>query len=1119
MDQQPRKGPAAMARGQTSLDFLMTYGWAISLVAIVIGALFALGIFNVGSFLGPRTTGFSQVSVIAWNINSAGDFSLKLQNFAGKGIRVAVITVTRGTSSISYNITNVSIPDGKVSNTFTVGTISGLAPGQYYTLPLRIIYADLNGFNYTDTGTISGTVGTGAVPPSVRINSPSSNSLLTSRTIGIGVTVAGANLSYTDISIINYTSGDVVNSTSNSSTGTYTVQLSVPDDGAYNITAVAHYTGGSNRSAVARNVTVNTTAPPALQCGDPLSTPNHVYTLSGDVNSSGTCFTIAADNVMLDCDGHSINYSQSVDGYGVNVTGYDNAVITNCTFYNDRTEAGASIYAISLLDSSNSRILYNILSHTTSAISLEQAYNSTVAHNNMVESLNWGVVLYNTSDNNITLNTISASVAGLAVIEGAHESITDNDITALSPNNQLIYVSSSNDSVIHGNRISGSVESPLFSVEGIYLTDSNGINVTGNSVNGSEASAVQTNNVTRSLFSGNSIDTVGPSAYGIRLSIGSGNNASDNRISTNGSSAFGTSLESDSGSSIADNNITVYGDDSYGVYVAASENDSVSGNDIGVYGAGVETAGVYVLDSDNIIIRDNSAYLLTESMNMRIIKVYNSNNSAVERNYAYSSINGAQGLDIEFAVGTNLTNNTVVLPNGGSIGIELFNSNESAITGNTVDAAGGSTYAAFIETESSRNNLSDNVLTASGADAVAIGFYGAANDNLLYNNIINGTTPVSSDGSPNLWNTTLDCGTTNIIGGNCTGGNFWAQPDGNGWSQNATECNANSNGICTSNYTMDSNNIDYLPLTNLAPRSAVDDTVWVANFGSDTVSRINKTTGGVIGSPIGVGSYPYGIAVDQDSVWVANYNDGAVSRINKTTGGVIGSPIGAGSGPTGIAVDQDSVWVANMYSSTVSRINKTTNTNMVNITVGSGPQSIGKGIAVDRDSVWVANYNDGTVSRINKTTDTVIANITGFSGPQGIAVDWDSVWVSNNGGSTVSRINKSTNTNMINITVGSSPYGVAVDQDSVWVANQDSNTVSRINKTTETVIGSQIGVGTIPYGISIDQDSVWVSNYNDNTVSRINRTTGTVIGSPIAVGANPVNLGDMTGYAYDMFFR
>jgi hypothetical protein len=61
----------------------------------------------------------------------------------------------------------------------------------------------------------------------------------------------------------------------------------------------------------------------------------------------------------------------------------------------------------------------------------------------------------------------------------------------------------------------------------------------------------------------------------------------------------------------------------------------------------------------------------------------------------------------------------------------------------------------------------------------------------------------------NVWNTTKTSG-TNIIGGSFLGGNFWANPSGTGFGQTCAD--TNKDGICNTKYTLNSNNIDYLPL-------------------------------------------------------------------------------------------------------------------------------------------------------------------------------------------------------------------------------------------------------------------------------------------------------------------
>jgi hypothetical protein len=50
----------------------------------------------------------------------------------------------------------------------------------------------------------------------------------------------------------------------------------------------------------------------------------------------------------------------------------------------------------------------------------------------------------------------------------------------------------------------------------------------------------------------------------------------------------------------------------------------------------------------------------------------------------------------------------------------------------------------------------------------------------------------------------------NIAGGPFLGGNYWASPEGNGFSQ--THQDVDYDGICETAYDMGKGNIDYLPL-------------------------------------------------------------------------------------------------------------------------------------------------------------------------------------------------------------------------------------------------------------------------------------------------------------------
>ncbi len=148
-----------MKKAQAALDFLMTYGWALLLIVLVVGALFALGIFDVGSFLGSKASGFAQVGIVGWKLADDGAFTAKFENHAGSNINVTSINATLGTESVAYNST-FNVNNGQQSSTIAVGTFSSPGgKGTSYSINVNIAYTDKKtGFAYTDAGTITGKV-------------------------------------------------------------------------------------------------------------------------------------------------------------------------------------------------------------------------------------------------------------------------------------------------------------------------------------------------------------------------------------------------------------------------------------------------------------------------------------------------------------------------------------------------------------------------------------------------------------------------------------------------------------------------------------------------------------------------------------------------------------------------------------------------------------------------------------------------------------------------------------------------------------------------------------------------------------------------------------------------
>jgi nitrous oxidase accessory protein NosD len=112
---------------------------------------------------------------------------------------------------------------------------------------------------------------------------------------------------------------------------------------------------------------------------------------------------------------------------------------------------------------------------------------------------------------------------------------------------------------------------------------------------------------------------------------------------------------------------------------------------------------------------------------------------------------------------------------------------------------------------------------------------------LIYNNYFNNTLNVRvGTGVGTIWNNSLTSGTS-IAGGPFIGGNFWAKPDGTGFSQICTDLDGNGIGDLPYKIYEDPDNIyedifDYLPLVSLSSmQNSVSST---ANF---AVSVTNGT--------------------------------------------------------------------------------------------------------------------------------------------------------------------------------------------------------------------------------------------------------------------------------------
>jgi len=267
-----------------------------------------------------------------------------------------------------------------------------------------------------------------------------------------------------------------------------------------------------------------------------------------------------------------------------------------------------------------------------------------------------------------------------------------------------------------------------------------------------------------------------------------------------------------------------------GLYLSNSKNNVISDNKMNLN----EKYGIQLMRSEGNILSNNSA----DSNHHGIILENNCSDNNLTGNVVGS--NAGYGFYLINSSSNNLNNNTI---SRNDMGIYLTNSNLSVISGNSISEnirygmwISHSNYSVIsgntinksnwgIHLNSSDNNtLSGNILTFNYVSGLSM--CPACDNNTIFNNYLNNTFNVEVGNRRNTWNTVKKA-SINIVEGPYMGGNFWASPDGTGFSQTAPD--KDENGIADVNYN-GTNFTDYLPLV---PVFNSQQTSPVANFSTD----------------------------------------------------------------------------------------------------------------------------------------------------------------------------------------------------------------------------------------------------------------------------------------------
>ena len=137
-------------RGQSALEYLMTYGWALIVIVIVIAALvFLINPTQIGT---ENCTGFQKLPIGNFKLSTSG-LEMKVTNMTGRTISDVNFTATFDDGAVitDGNVTSITAnaeADLTFSNVLTAGNQS---------IDLTVTYND-GDFDRTATATCKGTI-------------------------------------------------------------------------------------------------------------------------------------------------------------------------------------------------------------------------------------------------------------------------------------------------------------------------------------------------------------------------------------------------------------------------------------------------------------------------------------------------------------------------------------------------------------------------------------------------------------------------------------------------------------------------------------------------------------------------------------------------------------------------------------------------------------------------------------------------------------------------------------------------------------------------------------------------------------------------------------------------
>lgn len=134
-------------KGQSAIEYLSTYGWALLAIVIVGAVLVQMGVFNQCSKASPRFSG-QAFGLEEWQFTGSDSMSLVFRAI-NEEVDITNVTLAYDDGNVSYDGSPVEIPSGQTGTVDISGLSNELSSGQCASADLVVTY-DVSGTDITD---------------------------------------------------------------------------------------------------------------------------------------------------------------------------------------------------------------------------------------------------------------------------------------------------------------------------------------------------------------------------------------------------------------------------------------------------------------------------------------------------------------------------------------------------------------------------------------------------------------------------------------------------------------------------------------------------------------------------------------------------------------------------------------------------------------------------------------------------------------------------------------------------------------------------------------------------------------------------------------------------------